>query len=131
VQGPIDSMRWMFVFCAGVTVVGLAMVLWRILRRGPWKIKPGVSLHIAASPKRTWGSAANGESTATGDVVQAGPFGLRVKRTVLKTTFTANSADEIPQEILDALSPEQRKMVLDRLPGGAKGGGAGSSPSGR
>jgi hypothetical protein len=120
--------RWAEILASVAVFARLAVWLWRF--RSQWKIVPGATLNATVSP----GSPRSAAETAAGNDPTAhglhyGPFRISVKPAVLTTRLTAHSVDEIPQAILDALSPEQRKLLLDRLPGGAQGGAASPPPS--
>jgi hypothetical protein len=127
-HNSIAWVRWAEILAIAAVVARLAVWLWRF--GSQWKIVPGVTLHASASPRNMQSPAETaGGNDPTAHGLRYGPFRISVKPTVLTTRVTARSVDEIPQAILDALSPEQRKLVFDRLPRGAQGAAADPSPS--
>jgi hypothetical protein len=127
-HNSIAWVRWSEILAAVAIVARLAVWLWRFASQ--WKIVPGVTLNATVSPRSIRSpaeTAAGNDAAAHG--LHYGPFRISVKPAVLTTRVTAHSVDEIPQAMLDALSPEQRKLVLDRLPGVAQGGAAGPAPA--
>lgn len=113
----VEWVRWAFILPAAVVAIRLALRFWQF--RGVWKIASNTTLNVASDT-----------TTSPGVVVQSGPFRLNAKRTTTNIHLVAHSAADIPKEMLDALTPEQRKLVLDRLPGGAQGGASGSGSPG-
>jgi hypothetical protein len=127
VHSYIEWARWAAILAAVAVVIRLALRFWGF--RGVWKIAPNATVTISASPRSAWASTSTAKSNAPGVVVQSGPFRLSAKSATSSIHLVAPSAADIPKDILDALTPEQRKLVLDRLPRAAQDGAAGSGSS--
>lgn len=105
----IVGFRAIEIAAALALAVGFARWIRGVTRR--FSIAPSVQVHVTTN--RTPPTAGTLASTPLTSV--PGAPAVSVKRTVYKIDVRPGATPEIPKEMLDALSPAQRQLVLEKI----------------